>query len=121
MRGAPERLARLEASLSRFTVVHRYCASANSGCDVGISWDGGEPWLDLQLFSSGRDGAVEPTRVEAMFDDPAPHDSLKVGYRLTWRPGGAGQTGTAQSTESTAIFLARARPTCFSRSVMPMR
>jgi endonuclease/exonuclease/phosphatase family metal-dependent hydrolase len=91
--GTPARLALLEADLHRFTMVHRYCATAPS-CDVRISWDGDEPWIDtedLQLFRSGPSVAVTPVRVEAMFDGSSgqprlsDHDGFRVTYRLNRR------------------------------------
>jgi len=120
MRGAPSRLARLEAKLSRFTMVHRYCALPNAGCSVPISWDGDEPWLDtedLQLFSSGAEVAISPTRVEAMFDGPgsgdrlSDHDGLKVAYRLTWRPQQTAEwISRINSRTTTACLASRALP-----------
>ncbi|WP_271300970.1 endonuclease/exonuclease/phosphatase family protein [Sphingomonas sp. CV7422] len=115
MRGASDRLAHFEASLSGFTMVHRYCAAPNAACEVAASWDGDEPWLDtedLQLFSSGAAVTVRPTKVEAMFDAPASgdrlsdHDGLKVAYRLAWQS----TRGTVESNkivESCALHLQR--------------
>ena len=94
MRGTPARLARLESSMSEFTMVHRYCASPESPCTLSESSFENEPWLnteDLQFFSSGSKVTISPVAVEPMFDDSASgprlsdHDGLKVAYRLTWR------------------------------------
>jgi endonuclease/exonuclease/phosphatase family metal-dependent hydrolase len=75
-------------------VVHRYCVEEGAGrCDVRLSWDGDEPWMDtqdLQLFSDGATVKVEPVRVEAWFDGPerggrlSDHDAFRVTYRLSW-------------------------------------
>lgn len=76
-----------------YTLVHQYCAEQTSGCAVGLSWDGDEPWMDtqdLQAFEDGRLVTVRPVRVEGMFDEPwqgaplADHDGLLVVYRLSW-------------------------------------
>ncbi|MFT4055443.1 MAG: endonuclease/exonuclease/phosphatase family protein [Novosphingobium sp.] len=78
-------------------LVHRFCVSPQSGCDVRMSWDGDEPWVDtqdLQFFESGDTVSIVPIRVEALFDGgPAgpvlsDHDGFLVTYRLTWREGG---------------------------------
>lgn len=75
------------------TLVHRICAEADAGCDVRMSWDGDEPWMDtqdLQFFGSGDRVAIRPVRVEAMFDggESGPrlsdHDGFLVTYELRW-------------------------------------
>jgi endonuclease/exonuclease/phosphatase family metal-dependent hydrolase len=77
-----------------YSLVHLYCAVSSSGCEVGLSWDGDEPWMDtqdLQGFDDGSLVTVRPARVEGMFDEPwrgaplADHDGLLVVYRLSWR------------------------------------
>ncbi|MEE4452806.1 endonuclease/exonuclease/phosphatase family protein [Novosphingobium resinovorum] len=77
-------------------LVHRACMAPQSGCDVRMSWDGDEPWVDtqdLQFFEGGDKVAITPIRVEALFDGgPAgpvlsDHDGFLVTYRLTWREG----------------------------------
>ncbi|MEC3912099.1 endonuclease/exonuclease/phosphatase family protein [Sphingobium sp. CR2-8] len=74
-------------------LVHRVCADRSSGCDVRLSWDGQQPWMDtqdLQFFWTGDHVAIRPVRVEAMFDGGADgpqlsdHDGLLVTYRLSW-------------------------------------
>jgi endonuclease/exonuclease/phosphatase family metal-dependent hydrolase len=74
-------------------LVHRYCIEQAHRCDVRMSWDGDEPWMDtqdLQLFRSGTTVEVRPIRVEAMFDgsDGGPklsdHDGFLVTYQLSW-------------------------------------
>jgi hypothetical protein len=65
-------------------------------CDVQLSWDGDEPWMDtqdLQGFESGRQVRVKPVRLEAMFDAPqdgkmlSDHDGYLVTYELSWPRG----------------------------------
>lgn len=85
-----------------FDLVHRVCADPASGCDVQMSWDGDEPWMDtqdLQFFWPGDQVSIRPIRVEAMFDggDSGPelsdHDGFLVTYQLSWsRP--ASSAGT---------------------------
>ncbi|VXC99380.1 endonuclease/exonuclease/phosphatase family protein [Sphingomonas sp. 8AM] len=93
MAGTPGRLMKLEQALSRYTMVHRFCAAPASTCDVQMSWDGDEPWVDtedLQLFRSSSTLGIMPNRIEAMFDGTAgqprlsDHDGLRVTYRLEW-------------------------------------
>lgn len=78
------------------TLVHRVCIDRSSGCEVRMSWDGDEPWIDtqdLQFFESGKAVTIRPIRVEAMFDGgpSAPalsdHDGFLVTYRIDWASG----------------------------------
>ncbi|WP_240653482.1 endonuclease/exonuclease/phosphatase family protein [Sphingomonas crocodyli] len=83
-------------NLSRYQslhLVHRVCADPQSGCDVRMSWDGDEPWMDtqdLQFFANGQRATVRPIRVEAMFDggssgpELSDHDGFLVTYRIDW-------------------------------------
>jgi endonuclease/exonuclease/phosphatase family metal-dependent hydrolase len=75
------------------TLVHKACSDGMFACDVRMSWDGDEPWMDtqdLQFFESGSDVSVAPIRVEAMFDGSAnnpvlsDHDGFRVTYRMSW-------------------------------------
>lgn len=93
MQAAPDRLNQFESAINRFTMVHRFCALETSGCDVRLSWDGDEPWLDtqdLQLFRNGAAVTVTPMLVDAMFDGAegqprlSDHDGFMVRYRLSW-------------------------------------
>ncbi|WP_137897186.1 endonuclease/exonuclease/phosphatase family protein [Sphingomonas sp. 2SG] len=93
MAGTPDRLARLEQTLGRYTMVHRFCAAAGSPCHVGLSWDGDAPWEDtedLQLYRSSANLVLTPIRIEAMFDGAvgqprlSDHDGLLVTYQLDW-------------------------------------
>lgn len=74
-------------------IVHRFCASKPEVCEVRMSWDDDEPWMDtqdLQLFRSGAKVTVQPVSVEAMFDgepgEPrlSDHDGFLVTYELKW-------------------------------------
>jgi len=97
MRHAPARFAHF-AEVMPYTLVHQFCLRKGSGCDVKMSWDGDAPWMDtedLEGFESGGGIAVQPIRVEAMFDAPwkgetlSDHDGFLVTYRLTWPAGAA--------------------------------
>jgi endonuclease/exonuclease/phosphatase family metal-dependent hydrolase len=77
-------------------LVHRVCTEAPESCDVRMSWDGDEPWMDtqdLQLFWRGESVDVRPVRVEAMFDGGpsgprlSDHDGFRVAYELSWPAG----------------------------------
>ena len=83
------------------TLVHRVCADEASGCEVKMSWDGDEPWMDtqdLQFFWPGTAVSVRPIRVEALFDGSpgspqlSDHDGYMVTYRLEWPVAAAGYT-----------------------------
>ena len=75
------------------SLVHQVCAVKTSGCDVRMSWDGDEPWMDtqdLQFYWPGSLISVRPVRVEAVFDGSpgspqlSDHDGFLVTYRLEW-------------------------------------
>jgi len=92
MRNAPARFEHF-AMRTPYRLVHQHCLAPKARCDVRLSWDGDEPWMDTQDlhgFESGKGVAVEPIRVEAMFDKPwrgkplSDHDGLLVVYRLSW-------------------------------------
>jgi endonuclease/exonuclease/phosphatase family metal-dependent hydrolase len=92
-RGAPQRFEHF-AEKTPYRLVHQHCVDAPARCDVRVSWDGDEPWMDtqdLQGFQSGQMLTVEPIRVEAMFDKPwragrplSDNDGLLVVYGLSW-------------------------------------
>lgn len=74
-------------------LVHRVCADRNSGCEVKMSWDGDEPWMDtqdLQFFWDGNPATIRPIRVESLFDGRpesptlSDHDGFMVTYRIEW-------------------------------------
>jgi endonuclease/exonuclease/phosphatase family metal-dependent hydrolase len=78
-------------------LVHNYCIENPEACEVLMSWDGDEPWMDtqdLQLFWSGEHVFIRPARVEAMFDGGpggpqlSDHDGFRVRYELSWRVDG---------------------------------
>ena len=92
MRNAPARFEHF-AMRTPYRLVHQHCLAPERRCDVRLSWDGDQPWMDtqdLQGFESGEGVTVEPIRVEAMFDRPwqgrplSDHDGLLVVYRLSW-------------------------------------
>jgi endonuclease/exonuclease/phosphatase family metal-dependent hydrolase len=98
--GGDFNMRRSQARWENFTryqpmqLVHRVCMQPGSGCDVRMSWDDDEPWVDtqdLQFFQSGPGIAIRPIRVEALFDGGpngptlSDHDGFLVTYRLTWR------------------------------------
>ena len=74
-------------------LVHDVCDRPLYGCDVRMSWDGDEPWLDtqdLQFFWPGTRATIRPIRVEALFDGGSSgprlsdHDGFLVTYRIDW-------------------------------------
>lgn len=74
-------------------LVHEVCIDPASGCQVSLSWDGDEPWMDtqdLQFFANGERLTIRPLRVEAMFDGRpdsprlSDHDGFLVTYELRW-------------------------------------
>lgn len=73
-------------------LVHETCAASAAKCEVLMSWDGDEPWMDtqdLQFYASGAKVAIRPIRVEAMFDGTrgerlSDHDGFLVTYELRW-------------------------------------
>ncbi|PZQ65700.1 MAG: metal-dependent hydrolase [Phenylobacterium zucineum] len=92
MRNSEVRFDFLESRLP-LTLTQRHCLNPEAGCEVKISSDGDEPWMDtqdLQFFRSGRRVTLRPVRLEAMFDgspdSPAlsDHDGYRVVYELSW-------------------------------------
>jgi endonuclease/exonuclease/phosphatase family metal-dependent hydrolase len=92
MRHSEPRFAEFQR-LQPLKLVHEVCSDPDSGCEVLMSWDGDEPWMDtqdLQLFQSGSLVTIRPVRVEAMFDggESGPqlsdHDGFLVTYELSW-------------------------------------
>ena len=90
-------------------LVHRVCVDPASGCDVRMSWDGDEPWMDtqdLQFFWPGDVVSIRPIRVEAMFDggpsgpELSDHDGFLVTYELSWPRAMAGRPGACQDRDS---------------------
>ncbi len=76
-------------------IVRFYCNQSEGRCDIRISYDGDEPWLDtqdLQVFFPGDRIDVRPIAIEALFDEPvdgkklSDHDAYLVEYRVTWDP-----------------------------------
>jgi endonuclease/exonuclease/phosphatase family metal-dependent hydrolase len=92
MRRAPGRLDHFVYK-KPYHIVRHYCSVIVDDCDVAMSWDSDEPWLDtqdLQGFDDGEIVRVRPIRVEAMFDGPqtggrlSDHDAYLVTYRISW-------------------------------------
>ncbi len=76
-------------------IVRFYCTQSEDRCDIRMSFDGDEPWLDtqdLQAFFPGDRIDVRPIGIEALFDEPvdgqmlSDHDAYLVEYRVTWDP-----------------------------------
>jgi endonuclease/exonuclease/phosphatase family metal-dependent hydrolase len=110
MRGSPDRFEHF-IRLHTLKLVHTYCLANSKTCDVRISWDGDEPWMDtqdLQLFTSGPQVRVRPVLVEAMFDGSlgsprlSDHDGFRVVYELSWS---AAMTRTAPCEAESLAFL----------------
>lgn len=97
MRGNRTRFS-VFAETGPFQLVHKVCAQQIVPCDVKLSFDGDEPWMDTQDLQGYDDGSIvriRPTRIEAMFDGGdlpmlADHDGQMVTYRLSWDPAKAG-------------------------------
>lgn len=92
MRNASNRLEYF-AYRESYNIVRHYCTVVTDECDIRMSWDGDEPWLDtqdLQGFEDGEEITVTPIRAEALFDKRenggvlADHDGYLVTYRLRW-------------------------------------
>ena len=88
-------------------LVHRVCADPASGCEVRMSWDDDEPWMDtqdLQFFWSGDQVTIRPIRVEAVFDggptgpELSDHDGFLVTYQLKWPAAGSPWQGCRAGT-----------------------
>lgn len=93
MKGSTIRFERFRNVTEPFSIVQEYCTENPLPCDVQISWDGDEPWMDtqdLQLYETGSQVDVKPVRVEAMFDGSADspslsdHDGFRVTYEVSW-------------------------------------
>lgn len=92
MRNAQSRLDHF-AYRKPYAIVRQYCTVVVADCDIKMSWDGDEPWLDtqdLQGFESGEIADIRPIRAEVIFDRPenggklSDHDGYLVAYRLSW-------------------------------------
>lgn len=74
-------------------LAHRYCMVHPGRCQVEMSWDSDEPWMDtqdLQGFLPGGLVSLEPVAIRARFDRPverrmlSDHDGLEVTWELRW-------------------------------------
>jgi endonuclease/exonuclease/phosphatase family metal-dependent hydrolase len=99
MRRSVARFDRYRIRAGQLTLVHEFCADRRDLCDVRMSWDGDEPWMDtqdLQFFRGGSKVSLRPARVEAMFDGAADspklsdHDGFRVTYGLEWQAAAPG-------------------------------
>ncbi len=72
-----------------------YCTLNVDECEIRMSFDSDEPWLDtqdLQGFFDGERIKIRPIIVEALFDEPvngeklSDHDGYLVVYRVSWNP-----------------------------------
>lgn len=95
MRRSPARLDAFE-SRNGYQLARRHCLEARADpalppCDIRLSFDGDEPWLDtqdLQIYDDGARIALRPVRIEAWFDGPdsggklSDHDAYVVTYAI---------------------------------------
>ena len=95
MRRSPARLDAFE-QLHGYQLARRHCLDAAAGtasppCEIVMSFDGDEPWLDtqdLQIFDDGARIALRPIRIEAWFDGEdaggklSDHDAYVVTYAI---------------------------------------
>ncbi|MEE8295034.1 MAG: endonuclease/exonuclease/phosphatase family protein [Sphingomonadales bacterium] len=79
----------------RHAIARYYCTNVVDDCEIRLSFDSDEPWLDTQDLQGSIDGdriKVRPIIIEALFDEPvdgkmlSDHDGYMVTYRLTWNP-----------------------------------
>ncbi len=95
MRRNPARFDAFE-TLHGLQLARRHCLEAAAGrasppCDIRMSFDGDEPWMDtqdLQIYDDGARIALRPVRIEAWFDGPdkggrlSDHDAYIVTYAI---------------------------------------
>lgn len=99
MRRSPARLDAFE-SQNGYQLARRYCVEARADpaippCEIRLSFDGDEPWLDtqdLQIYDDGARISLRPVRIEAWFDGPgsggklSDHDAYVVTYAIVPAP-----------------------------------
>ena len=77
------------------SIVRVFCTITVNDCEIRMSFDGDEPWLDtqdLQGFFEGERIKIRPIIIEALFDELvdgkmlSDHDGYLVVYRLSWNP-----------------------------------
>lgn len=119
MKGFAIRFERFRNVTEPFEIVQEYCTDNPLPCDVRISWDGDEPWMDtqdLQLFERGSAVDVRPVRVEAIFDGSegsprlSDHDGFRVTYKVSWSTASAGTVISASSALSCDAGASRQTP-----------
>lgn len=95
MRRNPARFDAFE-TLHGLQLARRHCLEAQAGkasppCDIRLSFDGDEPWMDtqdLQIYDDGARIALRPVRIEAWFDGEdaggrlSDHDAYIVTYAI---------------------------------------
>lgn len=100
-RNAEDRIAYALEHGDGLMIASYYCTRIVEDCEIGMSFDGDEPWLDTQDllgFSDGEFVRLRPVAIEAMFDCDATggvlsdHDGYLVRYRLSWQPTGIAGT-----------------------------
>lgn len=101
MRRSPARLDAFETQ-NGYQLARRYCLEARDdpalpACEIRMSFDGDEPWLDtqdLQIYDNGAAIALRPMRIGAWFDGPdsggrlSDHDAYVVTYAIEPAPAG---------------------------------
>jgi len=79
----------------RHRIARYYCTNVVDDCEIRLSFDSDEPWLDTQDLQGSFDGdriIVRSIIIEALFDEPvdgrmlSDHDGYMVTFRLTWNP-----------------------------------
>lgn len=93
-RNAGDRIAYALERAEGMMIASYYCTRIVDDCDIRISFDGDEPWLDTQDLLGFVDGStvrLRPIAIEAMFDCDttggvlSDHDGYLVRYRLSWQ------------------------------------
>lgn len=93
-RNAEDRIDYALGHADGMMIASYYCTRLAEDCDIRLSFDGDQPWLDTQDLLGFSDGAavrVRPVAIEAMFDCDATggvlsdHDGYLVRYRLSWQ------------------------------------
>jgi endonuclease/exonuclease/phosphatase family metal-dependent hydrolase len=95
MRGSPRRFDEFErhngANLARRYCIENQRVQLETKCEIALSFDGDEPWMDtqdLQIFDNGKSATLRPIRLEAWFDGDdsggrlSDHDAYVVTYSI---------------------------------------
>lgn len=126
MRRSPARFDAFE-QLHGYRLARRHCLDAAAGraahpCEIVMSFDGDEPWMDtqdLQIFDDGARIALRPIRIEAWFDGedavgkPSDHDAYIVTYAILPLAAqiaeGSEEAGRARNEEAPSSASSHAR------------